>query len=249
MAGKSKWKLNAEMIVGGRSGWSLDPAHHSGAVAAYQALFGAAPAQVAGTHLVGSGKGRGPMVIDAFRRRVDGKGFDFLSVKGFQPWPSKVVVSTAKGAEVLIDAALLGLTIPVVMLAMFEDFRVGVRIFDMGDLIRTHGVSRMAPGQTKWGKGKAPPLSWATTTRKSGGKSRKALIAAGVFSETEADALGLGTRSYERIEMSLAALGWSRGRGWSMFAARGDDYDYALIHDRINNDPIWASARYEPMIF
>lgn len=248
MAGKSKWKLNAEMIVGGRSGWSLDPAQHLGAAAAYQNLFGAAPAQVAGSHLVGSGRGRGPMVVDAFRRRVDG-GFDFLSVKGFAPWPSKVVVSTAKGAEVLIDAAMLGLTIPVVMIAMFEDHRVGVRIFDMGQLIRDHGVQRLQEGQTRWGKGKAPPLSWCTTTRKSGEKSREALIGAGVFTEAEADTLGLGVRSYERIEMSLAALGWSRGRGWDMFAARGDDYDYAQIHDRINNDPIWASARYEPMIF
>lgn len=243
MAGKGDHKIIAETIASSGHGWTIDPAHHNGAASAYRNLFGMAPAFLYGGRRVGSGRGRGPAVIDCFRENND--RIEFLSVKGHKPWPSKASITTAAGAEAAIFAADMGCNLPMISMAIFDGGRVGVRAFDLADLIREHGVAT-APKDGGFGKGKAPALYFSQTTRASGVKSAQKLVDAGFLSPE--DAAEMTTRTYARIDMSYAALGVSKGNGWKEFAPKGDNHDVRGILAYIEDSFDWPNLTFEPTI-
>lgn len=243
MSGRSRLKLDAEQIIASGHGWDLDPATHRGAHHAYREAFGAAAAQVSGGNRVGSGNGRGPMIVDGFRPYGD--GFQFLSVKGHKPWPSKSVITTGKGAECLEGAAMMGLDVPCVSMAFFDSGRVSVRVYDLAGLIREHGIIDKPEGG--FGRGKAPPIYRAETSRPSGVKTASKLLKAGAIDPE--DFKGVSTLTYKRLEMSFAALGWSKGRGWTHIEGCADGSpDTARILDTIEGLYDWDAANCHRII-
>ena len=242
MGGKSENKMIAEAIFRGHSGWESDLALDSGAADSFRSWTGIKPIQVsdaAGVRGVrkGTEAGRGNPLADVARPNMYRGGFAFLSIKGADPYPSKAVITTGGGMSALRNVADFGCSCPVVFLAIFGSGRVGVKVADLASIVRDHGIAEENPNG--WGKGKAPPLYLTTTTRPSGVKSAAAMLAAGAFTAEQAEEFS--TKTYQRIELSFAALGWSRGRGWIEVEGQNGEPNGSAIRQIVEDGLDWSA--------
>jgi len=242
MAGRSENKMEAEDCFR-LGGWSTDLHEQPDLAAAYQIWTGRAVTVVVGNGRLSTEAGRGNILADAARIR-QGR-VEFLSVKGCNPSPSKAVITTGAGVEIAKCIADLGMSIPTICVAQFDSGRVAARAFDLSDIIRTEGIAPLSDYPIGgYRKGQAPPLYECPTTRPSGVKRAQDWANADLIDADDVKSASLKT--YTRLDLSFAALGWSRGRGWTEIPGLNGEIDQRAVRAFVAQALPWDRFYFAP---